>query len=73
MLRKSRAKAAKAAPAPVAEPGQVLLRCEDLGETRPFEAAHAARILARQAREERTGDGTWQPVEGAPAAKESAQ
>lgn len=61
-MRKPAAKVAPATPVPAAAPGRVWLRSEELGETREFDAAHAARLVAR---------GSWQPVEGSPAAAAS--
>jgi len=61
-------KTTSAAPAPkeLAAPDQVQLRCEDLGETRPFTPKHAAALLKWQAERGLRGDASWQPV-AAPA------
>jgi len=53
------------------QPAKELLHAPELGETREFDADHAARILARQAATKRTD---WQPVDAptSPTATESA-
>jgi hypothetical protein len=48
------------------QPDTVQLRCEDLGQTRPFTRAHAMALLELQESRGLKGDGAWQPVE-APA------
>lgn len=43
------------------------LHCEDLGETREFTTAQAAKLLSYQEQNRLTGSGSWQPIpEAAP-------
>lgn len=57
---------AAAAPKELDAPDMVQLRCEDLGETRPFTPKHAADVLKWQAERGLRGNASWQPVD-APA------